>query len=226
MLVPSISANNAGACGCCVDSSSTQVAQHSAVCMLQGACSSVSVQPCSLQVYIPNRAAQAPLRLQVFLSSDYPGRAAPIAELTGQRLPDGERANVLRHLQQLFIPGEVVLFSWIEWLREQEHLWVGEQSEQQQLAEEKAEDSAAGRAEPSVEVRILPSPGVWAAMSGGATTFAQLHSGHVDSGSSHELQAAGGTQPGLTSAGMSEADIVHGEAFTERKSTFQVSGPL
>ena len=68
---------------------------------------------------------------------------------------------------------------------------------------------------------------VWAAMSGAPTTFAQIHSSPADSGSSHALlQAVGGTQPGLSSAGMSEADIVHGEAFTERKSTFQVKRPL
>ena len=59
----------------------------------------------------------------MFLPINYPGRAAPVAELTGQRLLDGERSNVLQHLQQLFTPGEVVLFSWVEWLREQEHLW-------------------------------------------------------------------------------------------------------
>ena len=42
----------------------------------------------------------------------------------------------------------------------------------------------------------------------------------------HVLQAVGGTQSGLSSPCMSEADIVHGEAFTERKSTFQVCCPL
>eukprot|EP00891_Asterochloris_glomerata_P005293 jgi/Astpho2/5293/Aster-x1287 len=136
----------------------------------------------SVEVYIPNRAAQAPLRLQVFLPINYPGRAAPVAELTGQRLLDGERSNVLQHLQQLFTPGEVVLFSWVEWLREQEHLWHDEESKQQQQAEE--EEPTAGQAEPLAE-------------------------------------AVGGTQLGPSSAGMSEADIVHGEAFTERKSTFQ-----
>ena len=102
----------------------------------------------------------------MFLPINYPGRAAPVAELTGQRLLDGERSNVLQHLQQLFTPGEVVLFSWVEWLREQEHLWHDEESKQQQQAE----------AEPLSEVCILPSSGVWAAMSGDPTTFAQLHS--------------------------------------------------
>lgn len=110
----------------------------------------------------------------MFLPINYPGRAAPVAELTGQRLLDGERSNVLQHLQQLFTPGEVVLFSWVEWLREQEHLWHDEESKQQQQAEE--EEPTAGQAEPLAEVCILPSSGVWAAMSGDPTTFAQLHS--------------------------------------------------
>ena len=208
-----------------MDSTSTQVLQHSTVYMLQEL-ALLPDQPCSLQVFIPNRAAQAPLRLQLFLPSSYPGTAAPVAELAGQRLPDGERTGVLQHLQQLFRPGEVVLFSWIEWLREQEHLWVDEESEQQQPADEEEEEPAAGRAEPTPEVRILPSPGVWAALSGGPTTSAQLHSSPVDSGNSHAMQAVSDTQPGASSADMSEADIVHGEAFTERKSTFQVRCPL
>ena len=67
---------------------------------------------------------------------------------------------MLQHLQHLFTPGEVVLFSWIEWLREQEHLWADEGSEQQQQAEEEAGEPAADQEQPSAGVRILPSLGV------------------------------------------------------------------
>ncbi|KAG2444222.1 hypothetical protein HYH02_009160 [Chlamydomonas schloesseri] len=61
--------------------------------------------------------------LRASLPADYPTSAAPIAELFGNHLSDDVLSWAARQLEEMFSPGEVVLYNWVEWLKEQELLW-------------------------------------------------------------------------------------------------------
>ncbi|GIM16024.1 hypothetical protein Vretimale_18700, partial [Volvox reticuliferus] len=71
----------------------------------------------------------------------------------GSHLSDDVLAWAVKQLEKLFTPGDVVLYIWVEWLREQEILWavpaapsqqwLNSRKQQQQLEEEGAEQEGA-----------------------------------------------------------------------------------
>ncbi|GIL71208.1 hypothetical protein Vretifemale_1804 [Volvox reticuliferus] len=91
--------------------------------------------------------------LRVSLPSDYPSSSCPVAVLYGSHLSDDVLAWAVKQLEKLFTPGDVVLYIWVEWLREQEILWavpsapsqqwLNSRQQQQQLEEEGAEGEGA-----------------------------------------------------------------------------------
>eukprot|EP00198_Chlamydomonas_reinhardtii_P003848 XP_001693184.1 predicted protein [Chlamydomonas reinhardtii] len=61
--------------------------------------------------------------LRASLPSDYPASSPPIAELFGSHLSDDLLGWAARQMETMFTPGEVVLYQFVEWLKEQELLW-------------------------------------------------------------------------------------------------------
>ncbi|KXZ45200.1 hypothetical protein GPECTOR_57g490 [Gonium pectorale] len=83
----------------------------------------------------PSGAASQEVILRVSLPPDYPSASAPVAELYGGHLSDDVLQWAARQLESQFAPGEVALYNWVEWLKEQELLWsapAGPQQQQQQ----------------------------------------------------------------------------------------------
>ncbi|CAL8470948.1 g10490 [Coccomyxa elongata] len=76
-----------------------------------------------VQVHIPDKASPHRLILRVHLPDAYPSSAAPILELNGGCASGHERQAAAQHLERMFEPGAVVLYTWASWLLEQPHLW-------------------------------------------------------------------------------------------------------
>ncbi|GIL51831.1 hypothetical protein Vafri_7742 [Volvox africanus] len=93
--------------------------------------------------------------LRVSLPSDYPSSSCPVAALYGSHLSDDVLAWAVKQLETLFTPGDVVLYNWVEWLREQEILWAvpsgpsqqkldsGKQQQREQREDEGVEEEGA-----------------------------------------------------------------------------------
>jgi hypothetical protein len=73
----------------------------------------------AITAFIPNRSAAPRLELRVALPSDYPAAAPPVFELFAPTLPAADAEELAAALVAMFIPGEVVLFTWLEFLREE-----------------------------------------------------------------------------------------------------------
>lgn len=74
--------------------------------------------PGAVTAFVPDRHAQPRLELHATLPADYPAAAPPVLELRCAALPAAATATLATELLELFVPGEVVLFSWIEHLRD------------------------------------------------------------------------------------------------------------
>lgn len=140
------------------------------------------------QVFVPDLSHEPHVCLRVHLPPAYPSAVAPIPEIHGPHLSNDVRAWIVRELESQFTPGEVVLYTWTEWLKEQQHLWA-----------------------PAPEPEHVPSDL--------ADSDAEL-AAHLQLADLDAHQKAGASQhPG--ELGMNEDLIIHGEPFTEHKSTFQ-----
>lgn len=58
------------------------------------------------------------LALFCSLPADYPSKNVPVFDLEGDWLPEEDLRACLETLEGMFVPGEVVIFHWAEWLRE------------------------------------------------------------------------------------------------------------
>ncbi|KAK9901299.1 hypothetical protein WJX75_004648 [Coccomyxa subellipsoidea] len=76
-----------------------------------------------VQVYIPDKDDPHRLILRVHLPETYPSAAAPVLELYGGCTSEHECQVAAQHLEGMFEPGEVVLYTWASTLLEQPHLW-------------------------------------------------------------------------------------------------------
>ncbi|KAJ9511960.1 hypothetical protein QJQ45_004444 [Haematococcus lacustris] len=82
------------------------------------------------KVYIPDAKHVPSCVLTILMPDSYPSSSPPVAQLHATHLSDDVCQAACAHLQQLWAPGEVVVHTWVEWLKEQRHLFtVGGQPE-------------------------------------------------------------------------------------------------
>ncbi|KAK9814487.1 hypothetical protein WJX72_006663 [[Myrmecia] bisecta] len=168
-----------------------------------------SVEEHYLEVAVPSRDAVPHVTLRVHLPANYPSQAPPVAELLGARLASDLQPWAVQQLEALFTPGEVVLYNWVEWLKEQEILWASSHSPP--AAAEPSSTAADAKGDAATALAQLDLHEEDHASDAAATTGQEAHT---------EQQRR---QNDLLLAAVVEAEqtIVHGEPFTEKKSTFQ-----
>ncbi|GBF95123.1 hypothetical protein Rsub_07707 [Raphidocelis subcapitata] len=97
------------------------------------------------ELHIPGRAAASPHAVaRATCPAGYPSASAPVAELSGPQLPPGLAAEAAAQLEALFVPGEVVLFSWFEWVRDRLEAWLEGERRQREAREALAAVRLAG----------------------------------------------------------------------------------
>lgn len=137
------------------------------------------------------------LRLGVHFPESYPSESCPVVELNASWFSENSRRRVVAMFASLFeeAVGEVVVFRWVEWLKEQDWLWEEARSWVQEHAPP---------IEPVSEKDDSVSPPMVSDM-----PEEIVHS----------------SERILDEKGLEELDtilgIVHGEPFTEKRSTFQ-----
>eukprot|EP01023_Acetabularia_acetabulum_P022803 TRINITY_DN2238_c0_g2_i1.p1 TRINITY_DN2238_c0_g2~~TRINITY_DN2238_c0_g2_i1.p1 ORF type:complete len:315 (-),score=78.59 TRINITY_DN2238_c0_g2_i1:83-1027(-) len=149
-----------------------------------------------ITVYVPNRSAVGKLSLFVHIPLNYPSLSSPIFELQGLQLSESLVGWAVGEMEKLFEPGEPCVYLAIEWLREQHDLWaLPEDSNNQQNVEAEETQLSLFEESEGQEER------------GSLSAVEQLALSLQDD----ELMLMNEVAP----------KIVHGEANTERKSTFQ-----
>ncbi|GLI69689.1 hypothetical protein VaNZ11_014377 [Volvox africanus] len=139
--------------------------------------------------------------LRVSLPSDYPSSSCPVAALYGDHLSDDVLAWAVKQLATLFTPGDVVLYNWVEWLREQEIFWAVPSAPSQQVLHNGKQQQREHREQRGDE-------------------------GAEEEGATH----GSSRRPATIKEGIREAEAVEllramrvtsGEPYVEKKSTFQ-----
>ncbi|WIA39666.1 hypothetical protein OEZ86_005732 [Tetradesmus obliquus] len=88
---------------------------------------------CSYKVYLPSKNASPLAVLRALLPAAYPSAVGPVLELDAPHLPQQQLVAAVAEMEAMFCPGDVCLFTQVEWLREQLQQWQ-EEEQQQQLA--------------------------------------------------------------------------------------------
>lgn len=153
---------------------------------------------------VPNARAQPRLEVRAHLPASYPSQHPPIVELECGLLPPDVLAGLAAELEAMFVPGEVVLWTWLEHLRER---WADLAPQQQ--AGGRREVAAAGSEADAALAAELQAAELLAGESSSGGQAAQRWR-HQESDA--KLEAA--------MAEVAEA-VVHGEPCTEKRSTFQ-----
>jgi hypothetical protein len=86
-----------------------------------------------LKICIPSLELMRCIDLHIFLPELYPSESPPVFELRCDLFDSSTVSEMARHLTEMFTPGEVVLYAWIEFLQEE---W-----EKRKPAEEKIADT-------------------------------------------------------------------------------------
>lgn len=156
----------------------------------------------TVSVTLPDPRSQPQLVLRLLLPDAYPSSLPPVFELHSDVAPAaGDLGQWAADLEALFVPGEVVLFTWIELLRER---WEDVACAHCQQQEAAAAAAAVEAAEAAAAADALDDALRQSTLQDGGSSAA--------SGASAELQGAMEDLLPL---------IVHGEPFTEKRSTFQ-----
>lgn len=152
----------------------------------------------SLCVHIPDRSSVPRMDVRITLPTTYPTLSAPVVELSCRLLDDEAVASLAGRLSALFVPGEVVLFAWIELLREE---W-------ETIPPPQPTSNASGEAQHIADAleRVVPLQQDVEEQGAGALTTAPQH------GQAAEMEQSVAEVCGR---------IVHGHAVTEKRSTFQ-----
>ncbi|KAG1672268.1 hypothetical protein FOA52_004282 [Chlamydomonas sp. UWO 241] len=169
----------------------------------------INVEERSLQAYLPDRDAFPRLVLRAHLPLSYPSSLPPILELNGPHLSDDIVGWAAGYVDTCFTPGEVVMYEYLEWLREQADLVgacagsgagasAGARADDGQEEEGEAWEEGDGEEEDGDEFEAPPEG------AGGAAEASRL------------VYAA---EEALVDA--MAARIISGEPVMERKSTFQ-----
>eukprot|EP00026_Physarum_polycephalum_P011124 Phypoly_transcript_11324.p1 GENE.Phypoly_transcript_11324~~Phypoly_transcript_11324.p1 ORF type:complete len:367 (+),score=55.34 Phypoly_transcript_11324:83-1183(+) len=66
-----------------------------------------------------------PLVLNFTYPTDYPSKECPVFTVAGMWLTEKQISQLSDHLRCLFVPGEVVVYSWADWLRENTLSFLG-----------------------------------------------------------------------------------------------------
>ncbi|KAL4457691.1 hypothetical protein ABPG75_012556 [Micractinium tetrahymenae] len=158
---------------------------------------------------VPDAGSQPRLEVRAHLPATYPSQHPPIVELQCGLLPPDVLAGLAAELEGMFVPGEVALWNWLEHLRER---WA-DLAPQQQAAAGDSSEAAAGSggdadAALAAELQAAELLGNEAGEGGGRQAAQQRQQREGDA----ELEAA-----------LAEVvdTVVHGEPFTEKRSTFQ-----
>ncbi|PRW56314.1 IMPACT [Chlorella sorokiniana] len=155
---------------------------------------------------LPEPEAQPHITLRVHLPATYPSQHPPVFELSCDMLAGGQLGEMAAELEGMFSPGEVVLWQWVEHLRER---WAD-------LAPKPAaEDAAAAGADIDADAALAAE-----------LQAAELLECGDEAGAGERRQrqarslAAGDEELERAIAEVAQT-VVHGEPFTERRSTFQ-----
>eukprot|EP01026_Neomeris_dumetosa_P064015 TRINITY_DN6080_c0_g1_i2.p1 TRINITY_DN6080_c0_g1~~TRINITY_DN6080_c0_g1_i2.p1 ORF type:complete len:328 (-),score=43.07 TRINITY_DN6080_c0_g1_i2:481-1428(-) len=146
----------------------------------------------TVTVFVPNREARGKLTLQIYIPADYPSLSGPVFEVEGWRLSESLVAWAAKEMDKFYEPGNPCLFSAIEWLTEQQDLWALPDSNQNHIPQDEG-----------VEEDVVINLGREQELSAVAQVALALQDDELQL--MHEVSKK----------------IVHGEPFTERKSTFQ-----
>eukprot|EP01102_Stenamoeba_stenopodia_P004965 TRINITY_DN15465_c0_g1_i1.p1 TRINITY_DN15465_c0_g1~~TRINITY_DN15465_c0_g1_i1.p1 ORF type:complete len:318 (+),score=100.11 TRINITY_DN15465_c0_g1_i1:211-1164(+) len=76
----------------------------------------------------PFHADIEPLVLEFGYPADYPSTSPPVFTLSAPWLSDEDKIRLLEELRRQFVPDEVVIFQWADWLRENVTPFLGIQS--------------------------------------------------------------------------------------------------
>jgi hypothetical protein len=196
-----------------VDSNRQQQADE--LCALQAIYGEDAVQLLdagSLRFAIPDAASAPHLQLTVHLPESYPAEHPPVLQLSDSCncLSEDVLSGLARDLESSFKAGEVVLWQWIEHLREQ---WPTIDPQQLTSDATAAVVEAAAADTDSLLAAELQVAELEDRGRGGDQQKQQQQQQATRTGQDDELQAA-----------LAEvvAAVVHGEPFTEKRSTFQV----
>uniref|UniRef100_A0A383W0K8 RWD domain-containing protein n=1 Tax=Tetradesmus obliquus TaxID=3088 RepID=A0A383W0K8_TETOB len=173
---------------------------------------------CSYKVYLPSKNATPLAVLRALLPAAYPSAVGPVLELDAPHLPQQQLVAAVAEMEAMFCPGDVCLFTQVEWLREQLQQWQEEEQQQQQLA------------------AALQASLALAGSSGGSSSSSEPgSSSHTDDeldDALHHLPESSERQQGRELPGdgsgvdaavmlQMRGLIISGEPYMKRKSTFQ-----
>ena len=78
------------------------------------------VAPTELKICIPSIEATPRIEMHVFLpQDDYPSSSPPVLELRCDLFDGSTLSDMARQMEEMFQPGEVVIYTWIAWLQEE-----------------------------------------------------------------------------------------------------------
>ncbi|KAL4442964.1 hypothetical protein ABPG77_008455 [Micractinium sp. CCAP 211/92] len=153
---------------------------------------------------VPDAAEQPRLEVRAHLPASYPSQHPPIVELECGLLPPDVLTGLAAELEAMFVPGEVVLWTWLEHLRER---WADLAPQKQASGRE--EPAGAGSDADAALAAELQAAELLGGEGGAAGSQAQCRQ-HREGDA--ELEAALAEVAGT---------VVHAEPFTEKRSTFQ-----
>eukprot|EP00879_Flechtneria_rotunda_P025762 GHRR01027407.1.p1 GENE.GHRR01027407.1~~GHRR01027407.1.p1 ORF type:complete len:239 (+),score=83.36 GHRR01027407.1:278-994(+) len=159
------------------------------------------------RVYLPSKAKGPVTVLQTFLPVSYPSAAGPVFEIEAPHVASHLLAAAVSEMEGMFSPGEVCLFTCIEWLREQLPQW-----QQPSTGLQSAEDAALAQA--------LDTSLAVCSSSAGSEADDELH--HLPKSTGRGIsQPSSSYDSGSAVMEQMRSRIISGEPSTEHKSTFQ-----
>lgn len=162
-----------------------------------------------------DRLSDSPFRLCVYFPDSYPSTSEPVVEMVAHWLSEEAKQRISGELHRIFLEnaGNVIIFTWVEWLKEQDWIW----EETRKRAEVKR-----GREVPVVECEMMISIANKNddAKNVGKGSLAASSKFHVEDAEEKDVSSEQ-----IHDKNLEELDtllgITHGAPFTEKKSTFQ-----
>lgn len=170
----------------------------------------------SFRIAVPDAATSPHLLMHIHLPAFYPSQQPPVMELSCNLVSRDVLAGVAGELEAMFVPGEVVLWNWIEHLRER---WGSMAPPQQAEAAAGTADAAAAGSQEDADEAL-------AAELQAAELLAEAGGGG-GGGQQAQRQQQRGASSAVEDDEMARAaaevvgSVMHGEPFTEKRSTFQ-----
>jgi len=162
------------------------------------------VHPCT-EICVSVRSESLDAQLTCHLPDTYPLEDAPVAEISSATLGRAAICELgsAMHAENPYMPGEVIIFTWAEWLRSKLEQWEDERKANiGNLAKETEELVEGTRGKQCPTAQDNANSDIPVEEQNNDETFTQT------STTAYELEARG-------------IQVVHGSPFTDRKSTFQ-----